>query len=145
MNTNPTKILLPAAFLLIFVSVVTSINHADHLSAFDPAAFCKHTAPFKSLCTEVVHTAHGFSITSPVKVVAASVNTAVKDAQCALAEVSFLTSGRRKNYPGLTGSVLHSCKENYDSAVASLHNALRILSSHGSHDDLMTELTAACQ
>jgi Plant invertase/pectin methylesterase inhibitor len=80
-----------------------------------------------------------------MKVVEASVNMAVKDAHRALAEVSFLTSGRRKNYPGLTGSVLHSCKENYDSAVASLHNTLRILSGHGSHNDLMSELAAACQ
>jgi Plant invertase/pectin methylesterase inhibitor len=143
MNTNPTNTVLLAVFLLILVSVARSTNHADHLSAFNPTAFCTNTAPFKSLCTEVIHT--GLDMTSPMKVVEASVNMAVKDAHRALAEVSFLTSGRRKNYPGLTGSVLHSCKENNDSAVASLHNTLRILSGHGSHNDLMSELAAACQ
>lgn len=145
MNTNPTKTLLASAFLLIFVSVARSTNHADHLSTFNPTAFCNHAAPFKNLCTEVVHTAHGLSMTSPMMVVEASVNMAVKEAQRALAEVSFLTIGRRKNYPGMMGSVLNSCKDNYNSAVASLHNTQRILNRHGSHDNLMNELTAACK
>ncbi|KAF3334700.1 Plant invertase/pectin methylesterase inhibitor [Carex littledalei] len=134
MNTDPTKTLLTIVFLLVFVSVARSTDgrstdHADHLLTFNPTAFCKHTAPFKNLCTKVVHTAHGLSMTSPLMVVEANVNTAVEEAQHALAEISSLAIGRRKNYPGMTGSVLRSCKENYDSAVASLHNTQRILSS----------------
>lgn len=151
MNTDPTKTLLTIVFLFVFVSVARSTdgrstNHADHLLTFNPTAFCKHAAPFENLCTKVVHTAHGLSMTSPLMVVEANVNTAVEEAQHALAEISSLAIGRRKNYPGMAGSVLRSCKENYDSAVASLQNTQRILSSRtGNHDDLMNELTAACK
>ncbi|KAJ3670728.1 hypothetical protein LUZ60_008154 [Juncus effusus] len=142
---SATNFLLILALVILGFSAITSesrhLRRINRRSIFDPVAICKHAVHYSKICEEVASASP--HVTSPVGLIEASLDAAIVKAQKARVEVSSLMKAKGKDYPGIKGSTLSACYDNYDLAVDALRNSQNLVKTGGNHADLMTELSAA--
>ncbi|KAJ4768910.1 Pectinesterase inhibitor domain containing protein [Rhynchospora pubera] len=136
----------PAAvvFLVLFALVATGesrlMRHTNRIALFNPTTMCKDDIQYQKICLKV---AKASGATSPNALVQANVEAAITTTQQAAIQVGKLMNSSSQDYQGIMGSALHACQESYDSLLDALHQSQVLLQTRGSHDDLMTQLSAA--
>ncbi|KAJ1688476.1 hypothetical protein LUZ63_019866 [Rhynchospora breviuscula] len=137
----------PAAavvFLVLFALAVTGesrlMRHTNRIALFDPTTMCKDATQFQKVCLKV---AKASGATSPNALVQANVEAAITTTQQVSKQVEKLMNSSSQDYQGIMGSALSACRESYDSTLDALQQSQALLQNRGSHDDLMTQLSAA--
>jgi pectinesterase inhibitor-like protein len=142
-----------AAFLFLGALIVLAfavstgesrnLHRTKRVALFNPVTLCEHATQYSKLCEKIAKGSP--MITSPNTLVQANVAAAIDSAHNVSGQVTSLMKSSSRDYQGIMGSALNACKDSYDSALDALQKSQTLLKGKGSHDDLMTQLSAASQ
>lgn len=151
MAGKPSAVVFLGILVILLAFVATTgesrrLRITKHIALFDPSTLCKDATQYAKLCERVAsREVDGIRVTSPATLVEASVATAINSAEKVSVQVASLMKSSSDDYKGIMGSALQACKESYDSTIDALQQSQTLLKDRGSHDDLMTQLSAASE
>jgi pectinesterase inhibitor-like protein len=147
MACKPAAVVFLGALTFLAFAVSTSesrnLHRTKRVALFNPVTLCEHATQYSKLCEKIARGSP--TITSPNTLVQANVAAAINSAHKVSGQVMTLMKSSSQDYKGIMGSALNACKESYDSALDALQKSQTLLKGKGSHDDLMTQLSAASQ